>query len=236
MSSSPLKRVYKTVQVAEIPEGFAVHLDGRPVRTPAGKPLVVEAHCKLVETIAREWDAQMEIVRPSTMPLTQLAATAIDRVGPERPAILEHLVAYAQTDLLCYRVEAPVGLRERQDRLWQPLVDWLRDETGAALIVTDGILAVDQPEEALGIVRGSFDRLSLWHLTAAQAAAAASGSAVLALALVLGRLDGQQVYELSQVDETWQVERWGEDAEAVARKQALHADIMAADSLLRHLS
>lgn len=232
MSSTPLKRIYKTVQVTETPNGFAVHLDGKPVRTPAGKPLVVETHLILVENIAREWEAQSEIIRPSTMPLTQLAATAIDRISAERTAILNHLVAYAETDLLCYRAHTPAGLRERQDRLWQPLVDWLADETGASLVVTAGIVAVDQTPEALEIVRARFDALDLWHLTAAQAAAAASGSAILALALAHGRLNGQQVYDLSQVDEGWQVEFWGEDAEAAQRRHNLHADIMAADRLL----
>ena len=232
MSVSGAKRFYKRVEVAELADGFAVHLDGRPVRTPAAKTLVVPGHRRLVQVIAEEWDAQTEIIRPSTMPLTQLAATALDRVDPERPAILDHLVAYASTDLVCYRAQSPVGLRQRQDDAWQPLVDWLRDETGAELVVTESILAVDQPAASLDIIRRRFLDLDLWHLTAAQAAAAAAGSAVLALALALGRLTGQQVYDLSQVDDNWQIERWGDDEEASQRRKNLHNDIMAADRLL----
>ena len=236
MSSTPLKRIYKTVQVAQMPDGYAVHLDGKPVRTPAGKPLLVESHLHLIQTIAQEWEAQTETIRPSTMPMTQLAATAIDRISAERKAILDHLTAYAETDLLCYRAQSPAGLRERQDRLWQPLVDWLAEETGASLVVVTGIIAVDQSAHALDTVRAQVDALDLWHLTAAQAAAAASGSAILALALALGRLDGQQVFDLSQVDEAWQVEYWGEDAEAAQRRHNLHADIMAAHRLLELVS
>ena len=235
MSGQPLKRIYKSVAVADVPDGFAVQLDGRPVRTPAGKPLVIAGHGRLAAEVAREWEAQSEIIRPSTMPLTQLAATALDRVGPERPAILEHLEAYAQTDLLCYRAQSPAELRARQDELWHPLVQWLEAETGAALAVTEGVMAVEQSPQALTHVRARFDGLDLWRLTAAQAAAAASGSAVLALALALGRLDGQQVFDLSQVDEAWQAALWGEDAEAAQRRKALHADILAADRLLRLL-
>ena len=232
MSSSGIKRVYKRVEVAELPEGFTVHLDGRSVRTPAGKPLVVPVHRPLVQVIAQEWDAQSEIIRPSTMPITQLAATALDRVDPERPAILDHLVAYAETDLLCYRAQSPRELNQRQHESWQPILDWLHGETGARLQVTETILAVDQPDDALSAIRQTFLSLDLWRLTAAQAAAAAAGSAVLSLALVKGHLNGQQVFDLSQLDETWQVEHWGDDEEAAQRRQNLHKDIMAAGRLL----
>ena len=227
-----MKRFYKTVEVAASPEGFRVHLDGRPVRTPAGKHLVIPVHGKLAEVVAVEWDAQVEVIKPSTMPVTQLVTTALDRVDPERPAILDHLVAYGQTDLVCYRAQSPAGLRQRQDEAWQPLLDWLRAETQVALVVTDGILAVDQPQESLTALRDHFAALDVWHLTAAQAAAAAAGSAVLALALVRGRVNGQQVFDLSQVDDKWQVERWGEDDEAPQRRANLQKDILAADRLL----
>ena len=236
MSGIGIKRFYKKVEVAELPEGFAVHLDGRSVKTPAVKPLVVPKHRNLVQAIAEEWDAQGDMIRPTTMPITQLVATGLDRVGPERPAILEHLVAYAGTDLLCYRAQSPAELRRRQDEQWQPLVDWAKDTLGAELLVTESLLAIEQPEESLAAIQRHFDALDLWVLTAAQAAASAAGSAVLALALAKGRLNGQQVFDLSHVDEFWQIERWGDDDEAAQRRHDLHKDILAADRLLGLLS
>ena len=227
-----MKRFYKAVAVAETADGFTVHLDGRPVRTPASKPLVVPKHARLIQAVADEWQAQEEFIRPSQMPMTQLAATALDRITGERQAILDQLTAYAQTDLVCYRVQTPVGLRRRQDEGWQPLLDWLKADMAAELQVTDGILAVEQSPHALATVRGHFDGLGLWHLTAAQAATAAAGSAVLGLALAMGRLTGQQVYDLSQIDDAWQVEQWGEDDEATQRRRNLHNDILSAARLL----
>ena len=227
-----MKRFYKKVAVAETADGFTVHLDGRPVRTPAAKPLVIPGHARLVQTVADEWDAQAEFIRPSQMPITQLAATALDRITGERDAILDQLTNYAETDLLCYRAQSPAGLRRRQDEGWQPLLDWLKAEIGAELHVTDSIVAIEQPPHALVTVRSHFDGLSLWHLTAAQAATAAAGSAVLGLALAKGRLSGQQVYDLSQIDDAWQVEQWGEDDEATQRRQNLLNDILNAGRLL----
>ncbi len=228
-----MKRFYKQASFAETPDGYAITLDGKPIRTTAGKPLIIDRHQKLAQEIAAEWEAQVETIKPSTMPMTQLATTALDRVVPERKAILSHLVAYAETDLLCYRAQSPAGLRARQDTHWQPLLDWLDSELGAALVVTEGIVAIEQPSHALTRIHGCFDGLDTWRLTAAQVAAAASGSAVLALALAWGRVDGEQVFTLSQIDDDWQTERWGDDAEAVQRRKNLRADILAADKLLR---
>jgi len=233
MSLGTVKRFYKSVGVAETPDGFGITLDGRQVRTSAGKPLVVGPYRDLAHEIATEWEAQKDVVAPASMPMTQMATTALDRVGPERQAILDHLAAFAQTDLLCYRAPSPASLRERQDRMWQPLLDWLQTEIGAGLTVTVGVIAVEQAPESIQTIRNRFDALDLWRLTGAQVAAAAAGSAVLALALAHGRLDGEQVFSLSQIDEAWQAALWGEDAEAAQRRKNLRADILAADRLLR---
>jgi chaperone required for assembly of F1-ATPase len=233
LSPSPSKRVYKVVSVVQTPEGQAVHLDRKPVRTPAGKPLLVVGQDALMREIAREWDAQTEVIRPWTMPMTQLTATAVDRIAPERPTIMDHIVAYAQTDLLCYRALSPAGLRARQDELWQPMLDWLETHTGARLVVTEGIIAIDQPQDSLELIRAAFEQLDLWHLTAAQAAAAASGSAVLALGLACGRLNGQQVHDLAHLDDMWQIDQWGDDEEAAARRQNIQNDLLAAERFLR---
>jgi chaperone required for assembly of F1-ATPase len=227
-----MKRFYKAAQSARSDTGFVIHLDGKPVRTPAGLPLTLGAFDRLAHEIAAEWDAQEQEIKPATMPLTQLAATALDRVGPERPAIIEQMVAYARTDLLCYRADAPQALTERQHRLWQPVLDKTENRLGCRFAVTAGIIAVDQPPETIAAVEDRLQALDVWTLTVAQATAAASGSTVLALALVEGDISAADVFDLSQVDENWQIELWGEDAEATRRREALARDIAAAGRLL----
>lgn len=227
-----MKRFYKAAQAARSDTGFVIHLDGKPVRTPAGRPFTLGDFDRLAQEIAAEWDAQEQEIRPSTMPLTQLTATALDRVGPERTAIIEQMVAYAKTDLLCYRADAPQELAERQHNVWQPVLDRIESRLGCRFAVTTGIIAVDQPPETLAVVQNRLENLDVWHLTVTQAAAAAAGSTILALALVEGDLAAEQVYALSQVDETWQIEFWGEDAEATQRRAALAKDISAAGRLL----
>lgn len=227
-----MKRFYKAAQAAETDAGYLIHLDGKPVRTPAGRPLALGGFSRLADEIAAEWEAQDQEIRPASMPLTQLAATALDRVDQERSAIIGQMVAYARTDLLCYRADAPQELAERQHRLWQPVLDKAEARLGYRFAVTAGIIAVDQPDETIAAVQARLEALDVWVLTVAQAAAAASGSVVLALALVEGDISAAQVFDLSQVDETWQIEVWGEDAEATARREALARDIAAAGRLL----
>lgn len=231
MLQKTIKRFYTSAGFAEAEGGFAVRLDGKPVKTPAGKALVVPTRA-LAEAVAAEWDAQDKEVKPHSMPLTQLASTALDRVGPERTAIIEQLMHYAGTDLLCYRADFPPDLVERQARSWQPLLDWARAELGADLAATEGVIAIDQPAAALAALRARLDSCDLWRLTAVQSAAAAAGSLVLALALEAGRLNAADAFALSQLDESYQIEQWGEDAEAAQRRAVLERDIEAAGRLL----
>lgn len=231
MSLNLPRRFYRAASAGITPDGFAILLDGRPVRTPAGHPLLLPGRA-LAEAIAAEWEAQGELIRPPTMPLTQLASTALDRVGPERPAILGQLIAYAGTDLLCYRTDHPADLRARQEHDWQPLLDWAAERLAAPLVVTAGLLAVSQPAAAIEALAAHLDRQDLWSLTAIQAVTAATGSLLLALALAEGRIDAAAAWTLSALDETYQIEQWGEDAEATARRTALEADIAAAARLL----
>ncbi|CCG41059.1 ATP12 family chaperone protein [Magnetospirillum molischianum] len=231
MSLSTLRRFYEAASAAESEGGFAVHLDGRPVRTPGGRFLLVPAR-PLAEAVAAEWDAQVETILPSTMPLTQLSSTALDRVAPERETITGYLMAYAGTDLLCYRAEAPADLAMRQSREWQPLLDWAAETLAAPLASTVSVLAVSQPDHALAALATHLDAQDSWRLTAIQAAAAATGSLILALALAEERIDAEAAWSLSQLDETYQIEQWGEDAEATSRRAALKRDIAAAERLL----
>lgn len=206
---------------------FAVMLGGRAAKTPAGAPLVLPAR-PLAEAVAGEW---AHAPCPLSMPLTCLAATAIDRVGPRRPAVLAGLRACAAADLLCYRAQRPVELVRRQQSRWQPLLAWAA-ERGATLVVTAGIVPVAQPEAALAALERAFAGLDDFALTAAQAVAAATGSALIALALAVGRLDGEEAFAAAALDDLYGLEIWGEDAEAHRRLAALRDDIVNAGRFL----
>jgi chaperone required for assembly of F1-ATPase len=226
-----IKRFYKSAAALAVDTGFAVAVDGKPVKTPAGSRLIVASQ-PLAAACAAEWEAQGETIEPHTMPLTQLAATALDRVGPQRDAILGELLKYAGTDLLCYRGEFPPDLARRQHAQWQPLLDWAGSHLGAQLAVTTGVVAVTQSPESVAALEARLAACDTWTLTAVQAACAAAGSLVLALALADKRLNAAEVFTLSQLEETYQIEQWGEDYEATLRRATLESDIKAAGMLL----
>ena len=233
--SKTFKRFYTQAQAVAGENGAVIHLDGKPVKTPGGRPLALPT-LPLAEAIAAEWDGQDEMVVPATMPLTQLASTALDRVAPGRGHITAELMNYAGTDLLCYRAETPVDLATRQSRDWQPLLDWATLTLDAPLVVTSTVLAVAQPPQALAALERALGHFDVWRLTAVQSATSALGSLVLALALAEGRLTPTEAFALSQLEETYQIEQWGEDYEAADRRAALAADIAAAARLLELLS
>jgi chaperone required for assembly of F1-ATPase len=186
--------------------------------------------------IAAEWAAQDDRIRPHTMPMMSLACTAIDRVAPNRGQTIEEIAAYGGTDLVCYRADGPANLAQRQAKIWQPLVDWAALALDAPLAVAAGIVPFGQPAAALRALTAAVARFDDFELSALSVATSAAGSLIIGLALATGRLDSAAAFDAAQLDESYQIEKWGEDSEAAKRRQAIRADLAAAErfwSLLR---
>jgi len=230
-----MKRFWDHAVAVTRPEGgHAVLLDGRPLRLPGGAPLVT-ASGALAEAIAAEWqDAGGEKGGEMSMeavPLTRLLGTAQDRVAPDPAAMVEGLAKYGETDLLCYRAEDP-ALAELQAREWQALLDWADAAFGARLTVTAGLMPVAQPAPSLAALRAAVAAHRAEELAALGLAVPGLGSLVLGLALSAGRLDAMEAHRLAVLDETFQEQRWGEDAEALARRTRIAADLALAERFL----
>ncbi len=226
-----MKRFWDKARVVEQEDGFAIALDDRPVRTPGKRTLIVPNRV-LAKAIAAEWNAQDDTVEPSGMPLTRYANSTADGVTLRRAEVIEEVARYGTTDLICYRATDPPELVERQWAGWQPLVDWIASEFGIRLEIVSGVLPVAQSQATIDVFHAAVSAFDDFPLTGLHAAAAACESLVIALALAHGRLDAEAACSLSQLDETYQIERWGEDAEAADRRARLLADIGAASRFM----
>lgn len=227
-----MKRVYKTVAVDAGDDGFTVTLDGRPVRSPGRNPMALSNRA-LADAVAAEWDAQSEAIDPLTMPMMSLAATAIDRVTPQREHVIGSIAAYAESDLLCYRAEEPDDLVRRQFDVWQPLLDWCAETFEAPLEVTTGIMPLRQSESALAAIRAVIAGYDDPPMTALHELTACSGSVVIGLAIAEGRIGAEDGVAAAQLDEAYQLERWGAEEEAVIRLANMRRDMLAAAEFLR---
>ncbi len=226
-----MKRFWKTVTTATDAAGSQVLLDGRPVATPAKRPLLLPSP-PLAAAIAAEWEACGTEVRPGEMPLTQLCCTTLDLVLPREADLRRQLAAYGATDLLCYWAEQPPLLAERQARCWGPLLDWAVERFGARLVVTNALAAVEQPAESLAALAAPIEDYHGFALTALAQLVQGCGSLLLGLAAAEGRLTPGEAFEAAEIDATFQLELWGEDAEALERRRGLLADLEAAHRLL----
>ncbi|QYC11754.1 ATP12 family chaperone protein [Brevundimonas nasdae] len=218
------RRFWKEVTVAPHGEdGWAVLLDGRTPKTPAKAPLVLptEAAARLV---ADEWAAQGEFLDPHAMPATRLASTAIDRIGQAREPVADEIAAYAGTDVVCYLAEHPTPLVKRQEAAWTPWREWAAREMGVVLEPAVGIIHQPQSEDAIARVKAHALTLNDFRLTGLATAVPLLGSAVLGLALEQGALSGEEAFDLSRIDELFQEEQWGVDAEAAERTEARRAE------------
>lgn len=222
-----MKRFYKDVAAVAGPEGWAVQLDGRPVRTPARAVLALPDDA-FAQAVAEEWRGQGETIEPLTMPMTGLANAAIDQIAPNRPSFASGIADYGQSDLLCYRAEAPAALVARQEAVWGPLLDWARARYDVAFRVTQGIIHVAQPPETLARLAAAVAAFDPFVLAGLSTLVSISGSLVCGLAIVEGRHEPESIWQAAELDEIWQVELWGEDALAAARSAARHADFLTA--------
>lgn len=230
-----MKRFWDTATAEREVDSFTIRLDGKPVHLPGGDVLRV-VHAPLAEAIADEWqragggkDGEMSF---ADTPLTRLAGTAQGRIAAERWPTVDAIARYGESDLLCYRAETPEALVQRQDESWQPWLDWVAERHGAKLRVTSGIVAIRQHRDSVAALRDAVAGYDVWALAALGIAVPALGSLVLGLALADRALDAATAHRLGALDELFQVEQWGEDDEAAARRRAVAEDIAIAARLI----
>lgn len=229
------KRFYKSAAATARGRGFAVELDGRPLRTPGKLPLEVPT-LALAEALAAEWASQGAVIDPGTMPMTRTVNSAIDAVAPRHGEVVADIAAYAASDLLCYRAEAPRELVQRQHERWDPVLDWAASRLGHTFAVGQGVMPLHQAKVAVAALSEAIGNLPPIALAALHVMTTLTGSALLAFAHAEGRLSAREAWTAAHVDEDWQVSQWGEDAEAGARRARRWEEMAAASRVLKLLA
>ncbi|MCF3972349.1 ATP12 family chaperone protein [Paracoccus salsus] len=230
MSEWKARRFWQSASVRDLQEGWEVALDDRPVRTPGKHPLILPT-LPLAQAIADEWDAQVDVIDPYSMPLTRAANSAIEKVAPQFSAIAAMLADYGGTDLLSYRADQPEMLIRMQAEGWDPLIDWAATELRAPLRITHGVIPVAQDPEVLKRLRDEVEALDSFGLTALHDLVTLPGSLIIGLAVLRGRIDADHAHRLSRIDETYQARQWGEDEEAMAAAENRRRSILSAARL-----
>lgn len=229
------RRFFKTAETAAADNGFAVLLDGKAVRTPARRALILPT-AAAAEIIANEFRSQESVIDPGQMPATRLVNTTIDGVVDDPQAIAEDIVKFAASDLICYRADAPHSLVRRQADAWDPLLDWVQGEFGANFVLAQGVMPVSQPRE---VIVAFATRLKMhdepFRIACLHTMTSLTGSAILALAVAEGFIAVDVGWEAAHIDEDWNISQWGEDSEAAQRRGLRKLEMMAAANLLAAL-
>ena len=225
-----MRRFYQAARAEAADDGYSVLLDARTLCTPARRKLALPCSA-LAVAIAAEWAEQGETIRPATMPLMRLASTAIDRVSPDPAQTIDQITVFGRTDLVCYRAAAPAELAARQEASWEPLLRWAA-ALDAPLRVTTELQPVAQSPAALAALRTAVVAHDAFALSALHQATAAAGSVVVALAMVAERITVDEAFAASQIDESHQIERWGEDPVLEQRRAEIRASLSAAARMI----
>ena len=231
-----MKRFWDSVTLTRDGAEHRVLLDGKPIHLPTGGVLLVGPPA-LAAAIAEEWrlagGAKGGDMSFSDTPLTRIAGTARARIAPDPAPTQDAIARYGETDLLCYRAEFPQELADRQARFWQPWLDWGAETFAAPLRVTTGVVPVRQHHDSINALRRAVGEYDPYVLAGLGIAVPALGSLVLGLALVEAKLDAADAFALGSMDELFQAEQWGEDAEAAHRRASVAADIALAERFIR---
>lgn len=229
------KRFYERASASDATGegGFAVLLDGKPVRTPGRRHLTAPSRA-LAQAIADEWNAQEDVIDPARMPLTRLANAVIDAVADRATPVADEIAKYLDSDLLFYRADAPEGLVAREAEMWDPVLSWAREDLGARFIQVQGVMHAAQPKEAVAAARAAIPA-DIWRLGAVSVVTTLTGSALLALALAHRAIDTERAWAAAHVDEDWEMAQWGEDALALERRAYRRAEMQAAATVLQLL-
>jgi len=226
-----VKRFWKKATAEPRAEGWTVLLDGREVRTPKRAPLLVPGE-RLAEAIRNEWANVGETIEPRALPLTGLANAAIDHATPDPAAFAAPLARYGEGDLLCYRADAPEPLVRAQAEAWDPLLAWASHRYDAEFRVVTGVVHTPQPPHTVRRLAAAVGALDPFRLVAMNPLVTIGGSLVAALALLEGETDEEGAWDATQLDDIWQAEKWGEDAEALAMREGRRRAWAAAAQLL----
>jgi chaperone required for assembly of F1-ATPase len=227
------RRFYQRAEVEAGGGEFGIVLDGRPVKTPARRPLAALSS-GLAQALAAEWDAQRDVIDPARMPLTRLANTIIDGVAEAPAAVAAEVERYLACDLVFYRAPGPAGLVVRQTAAWDPVLAWARDALGARFVLAEGIVFVAQSQEALAAGSAVIPRAP-WPLGALHSVTTLTGSALIALAFMRGALSLDAAWSAAHVDEDWNMDLWGRDKLALERRAARFTEMQAAATVLRNV-
>jgi chaperone required for assembly of F1-ATPase len=227
------KRFYANAGVAEAEGGFSVTLDGKPIKTPAGRLVIAPARA-IAEMVAGEWSAQGEIIDPLTMPATRFANSVVQGVVEKADAEADDLAKYLGSDLLFYRAGHPETLVARETAHWDPVLFWAADSLGAHFVLSQGIVHVRQPDSAIAAARAALPS-DPWAIAALHVITTLTGSALLALALFRDVISEERAWAAAHVDEDWNAEKWGVDEEVAERRAARLVDFTAAARILKAL-
>jgi chaperone required for assembly of F1-ATPase len=228
MSQWAAKRFWDQARAVETEAGFTVHLDARPVRTPAKSAFILPT-LAMAQAAADEWQAQTSRVRPDTMPVTRAANSAIDKVTPLKAQVVAEVAGFGGTDLLCYRATYPQPLIDRQAALWDPLLLWAATTLNAPLQTTQGVIPIPQPQTSLDALTGRVAALDPFRLMGLHDLVAISGSLVLGLAVTASKISALDAWQACRADEDWQAEQWGTDEEAAELAELRKAAFLQAD-------
>ena len=213
MSEWKQKRFWKSVHVVSSEAGYFIKLDDKILKTPAKRQMMLPTEA-LAKKVASEWDEQVEEIDPTTMPFTKSANAVMDKVSEQYEEVSSLLGEYGETDLLCYRADSPPELQKRQKTGWDPILKWAENIFKVQINCGIGIVYIPQNENLFSEIHRKISSLNIFELTAFYDMVSITGSLILGLAIINGRLSAEEAYQLSRIDEQWQLEQWGEDEEA----------------------
>lgn len=233
-----MKRFYQSVSVQEGAAGYSIYLDKRAVQTPLKHDVILPSQA-LAEAVATEWDAagrDETDIDPSLMPIFSMAVTVADRVDGQENILRDELMRYGGNDVICYRAATDTGdIHAHQKEHWDSWCQWAETELGVGLVLTEGLMPVNQPDNVQHALAELVSGIDGWQLGCGYRAVTLGGSFVLGYAFLQRKLSANSLFDLCFLDELYQNKKWGLDEEAALRHTNIRSELKDLESILSML-
>lgn len=202
-ATTPANAVYSKV------DNYEICLDGKKVKTPKRQVLTVPTK-PLALAVAQEWTAQEKNIKTQDMHLTGLCITCLDNpVYKTEQSLIQSIKRYLDNDCLLFFQNEPEGLKELQQKMWTPVIDWTNGYFGTKLEPSESLIGPEIPTDS----RDRFERYlatyDFWRLMGLEYGAESIKSLLLTLATTRAVLTVSDAVRLGALETQFQTSRWG---------------------------
>ena len=218
-----------TFTIVKRNSNFLIERNNKFLKTPDGN-LISIPYKKIVQLILTELNKKT--TSNDSVTYIKITNSAIDKIIKDKDSFINKIASQIHSDTICYFSKTPESLLQLQIDSWKPLLKWIKKTYSVELNYSYSFEPLIQNKNNIQIIKEILVGCDVFKLSGISTLCQLTGSLVISLALCDSRLTYEEAFRASQLEESYQLSRWGKDSEASNRRKAISADIYKASNYL----